>query len=149
MICIQIDSKLEWLLLTYGHMGWYTFSMWKIWQDKIGKIMNNMIRVVFKRVRERQCETEKIQGWSIVVSISDMDQSWNQLNTGKRFHTLKTNFQYFSNLVIRLHRFLTCVMFYTEYISQYSSPIFSIATSFHNKYELYPIYFLLLLANFI
>ena len=60
-------------------------------------------------------EAGKTQRWSVVISISEMDQNGNYLDSGKAVYTLKTIFRYFSYLVIRIRRFLKRVV-YIEYI---------------------------------
>ena len=58
----------------------------------------------------------KLLGWGTVVSLFEMNQNRIWLDPGKTVHILKTIFQYFYSLVIQIHQFMKCVMFYVWYI---------------------------------
>ena len=106
-----------------------TFITSGVWLNRIGKeigkTMKNMMKIVLKwtfsspgeKLTEVAREEWKLQGWGIVVSIFEMDQNWSQLDPGKTFYILKTIFQNFYYLVIRMRQFLRWVMSFAEYIS--------------------------------
>ena len=94
MTFVQLDIKLDWLGLAYGLI--YpapVVAHGRMAQDKIGKTMNNMMRIVLKRgfswqgknVTEMVREVGQLQVWRIVVSIFERDQSWNQLDPREQF----------------------------------------------------------------
>ena len=123
MIFIQLDIKLDWRGLAYGLV--YPIpavARGQVPQDKIGKTMNNIMRTVLrkglswliKNLTGILREVGKFQIWGIVVSLLKMDQDQNQIDPRKAVHILKILFQYFYYLVFRIHRFLRCMMFYTE-----------------------------------
>ena len=62
---------------------------------KLAKLVK-LARVKFDRDGEGGSEA---LGMRIVLSISEMDQNWNQLDLRKVVHILKTVFQYFYYLV--------------------------------------------------
>ena len=104
-------------------------------------------------------ESGRLQRRGIAVSIFEMDQKSNYLDPRKTAHILKTIFQYFYCLVIRIHQFLRCVIFYVstflsnedflQHFPQNSLLDLGSHGQLMFEYNLYPIYILLSQTNFI
>ena len=56
--------------------------------------------------RDSEGDRKAIEMGYYSINILDGSKNWNQLNLGKTFHILKTIFQYFYYLVIRINLFL-------------------------------------------